>query len=327
MSWTRYDGWFLMPFEALWFAFAASTTRWRVFLVFLSGASLAPLYWVAHCWWETGNALDFYNGPYSPQAIQAGKPYPGYHDWLTAIRFYASAGELCSGWGLVLLGLAGIVCAIARKAFAALGFLCLLPVFYVWSIHSSGLPIYLPNLWFNSYYNTRYGTGVTVLAAFASGAITLALPSRRKKLAYALPLIAVLPWLLQPTPERWICWKESQVNSIARRKWTDRAADFLRSAHRNGQVILTSVGDVPGIYCRARIPLAQTLHLGNGPEWEASSSRPDLAHQSKWAVAQAGDPLSRVLHRIPGPYKLEKEVRVKGAPAIEIYERREAVIP
>ncbi|MDQ2775660.1 MAG: glycosyltransferase family 39 protein, partial [Acidobacteriota bacterium] len=64
MSLTRYDGWFLIPFTAIWFAAFARNHRRAVLVSFGVIASLAPLYWLAHCWWETGNALDFYNGPY-----------------------------------------------------------------------------------------------------------------------------------------------------------------------------------------------------------------------------------------------------------------------
>ena len=324
MCMTRYDGWFLIPFEAIWFAISAKQYRWwTILLAFAFLAGLAPLYWFAHCWWETGNALDFYNGPYSAQAIQGGKPYPGRHDWAQAFRFYASAGELCSGWVLLIFGLIGLGCAIAKNTRSTIAFLCLPPLFYVWSVHSSGLPIYTPELWFNSYYNNRYGIAVTVLAAFTSGAVTLVIPPRRRKLAFAIPALTLLPWILHPSPESWICWKESQVNSVDRREWTKQAALFLDAHRREGQTILSSSGDVPGIYCRARIPLAETLQLGNGPAWEASSARPDLAHQSAWAVARGGDSLSIALHKASNTYRLVDEIRVGKSPPLEIYERRE----
>ena len=325
MSMTRYDGWFLIPFEAMWFALSAKQLRWwKVSITFAFLASLAPLYWFAHCWWETGNALDFYNGPYSAQAIQGGKPYPGFHDWAQAFRFYASAGELCSGWVLLVFGLIGLGCAIAKSTVQVIGFLCLPPLFYVWSVHSSGLPIYTPELWFNSYYNNRYGIAVTVLAAFASGGVTLVIPPQRRNFVFAIPVLALLPWILHPAPESWICWRESQVNSLDRREWTKQAALFLDAHRRQGQTILSSSGDVPGIYCRAHIPLAETLQLGNGPAWEASSARPDLAHQSAWAIVRGGDSLSIALLKASDTYRLADEIRVGKAPALQIYERKEA---
>ena len=321
MCLTRYDGWFLIPFGAVWFAVYARRKRLTILIGCGVLASLAPLYWLGHCWWETGNALDFYNGPYSAAAIQGGKDYPGFHDWGSALLHYAEASQLCSGWSLAVLGAIGIVCAIAKSNFADLGFLFLTPLFYVWSIHSSGLPVRVPREW-NSYYNTRYGIAVVVLMAFACGAIVRVIPEGRKKFALAIPLIAVLPWLLHPSEENWICWKESQVNSVARRAWTEGAAAYLSKVYGPGEGILTSAGDLPGIYCQARIPLAQTLNIGNGPQWWASSSRPDLAYRSAWAIVQEGDTLSANLRDHGLDYELVQKIEVQGAPALEIYRRR-----
>ena len=323
MSLTRYEGWFLIPFSAFAFAAFAKRRRLRTFIVFGALAALAPLYWCAHNWWETSNALDFYNGPYSASAIQGGKPYPGYHDWLIAAHYYSKAGELCAGWGLVVLGGFGAICAALKKVLAPLLFLFLIPTFYVLSVHSSGLPIHVPGLWPHSYYNTRYGIAVVFLAAFAAGAIPLLLPPRARRYAWALPIVAVIPWLVHPSPEHWICWKESQVNSDSRRVWTSAAASFFNARYTRGQGILTmsGSGDMAGILCRARIPLAQALHEGNGPAWLAATSRPDLFHPAAWALAQNGDKLSRAMQKYPSVYQPAMQVKTKDDPVLQIFRR------
>ncbi len=157
--------------------------RLRIFITFAALASLAPLYWTAHCWWETGNPLDFINGPYSAKAIQAGKPYPGLHDWAAAITYYGAAGRDCAGWPLVLLGALGAACALAREKYSVLGFLLLTPAFYVWSLHSSSTPVFVRELWPYGLYNTRYGVALIALAAFAAGGTVLFLPARRRVFA------------------------------------------------------------------------------------------------------------------------------------------------
>lgn len=325
MSLTRYDGWFLIPFAGILFALFARRRRWLVLIVFGALASLAPLYWMAHNWWETANALDFYNGPYSAVAIQGGKPYYGYRDWILAAVYYGKAGQLCAGWCLVIVGVAGIVCAVRAKAIAPVLFLLLTPLFYIWSIHSSGgTPIHLPQLPPYSYYNSRYGIAVVVLAAFAAGAIVVALPERWKKLALILPLFSIAPWLLPLSRENWICWKESRVNSVSRRAWSAAGADFLLAHYHPGEGILTASGtdDVAGIFCRARIPLRDVLHVGNGPSWFATTLRPDLVHQEAWVIAQAGDSLSTKMKRAPhSPYRMVYEIQAGDAPALEIYRR------
>lgn len=320
MSLTRYDGWFLIPFVALWFAYSAKRRRLLPFLIFGALASLGPLFWLAHNYWETSNALDFANGPYSAKAIQGGKPYPGYHDWLAAIHYYAKAAQLCSGWMLLLLGLAGLACAVWTKTWLPLLLLALTPIFYVWSIHSSWTPIHVPEYWPHGYYNVRYGIAVVPLCAFAAGAIALAIPGRYRAFLMLAPIFAALPWVVKPSPENWICWKESQVNSVSRRAWTNAAASFLSRGYTPGQGVIAKFGDLAGIFCRAQIPLKDVLHEGNGPAWEATSVRPDLVHQQTWAIAQKDDLISKAMQQTHA-YKLQEEIHVSGAPALEIYKR------
>jgi hypothetical protein len=317
MSLTRYDGWFLIPFVALSFALFAKKRHWWILIGFGLAASLAPLYWIAHNWWETSNPLDFYNGPYSAAAIQGEHDYPGYHHWTTAIRYYFEASRLCSGWGLIVLGCAGIGCAIVKRIIFPIAFLSLTPVFYVWSVHSSKLPIHVPALWPFSYYNNRYGIAVLVLAAFASGAIALVLPARARWLGLVAPLF----WVWHASPETWIIWKESQVNSVSRREWRNAAASFLKTNYRPGEGILTGTGDLPGVYCQARVPFRETLNIGNGPDWLAATSRPDLIHRERWVLVQDGDFVWEALQGRGSPYRLVWKIEVKGAPALEIYKR------
>jgi hypothetical protein len=129
---------------------------------------------------------------------------------------------------------------------------------------------------------------------------------------------------MHPSRENWICWKESQVNSDSRRLWTQEAAGFFRAHYLQGEGILTmsGSGDMAGIFCGGRIPLAQALHEGNGPEWLAAASRPDLFHPARWAIAQQGDLLSKELGRSRSPaYTLVNEIRTKDDPALEIFRR------
>ncbi len=304
LSLTRYDGWFLVPFITIWFATATVRSKTFLLVAFGIAASLAPLYWLAHNWWETGNPLDFYNGPYSAVSIQGGQTYPGYHDWFAAVHYYCSAGTLCAGSALVLLGVVGAWCAHRYRALQPVLFLSLTPIFYIWSMHSSGgTPIHIPPLWPFTYYNSRYGIAFVPLCAFAAGAIVLAATARWRKFAFLVPLLAIAPWLFHPSRQNWICWKESQVNSVDRRAWTAAAAKCLEAHYQAGQGILTSTGDVTGIYCRAKIHLSQTLNIGNGPLWLLAITRPDLFHPSAWLVMQDGDLLSQALSRASPPYR------------------------
>lgn len=327
---TRYDGWFLIPFTGLALAAGAEKRRWLVFVEFCLIAGVGPLYWLAHNYYIYGDALEFYRGPYSAMAIyqralDAGlERYRGDHQFGYAIEYYAAAGKLCTGTPLIWLGGVGAVSALIKRRFAPLLFLLLTPLFYTWSVYSSNAPIFMPHLWPFSYYNTRYGIAVLPLAAFAAGALVLVIPARLRASAFLIPLIACSVWLVSPSREKWICWKESQVNSVSRRAWTNAAAQFLRRNYQPGQGILTSSGDVPGILCAASIPLAESLNIGNGDEWLVTVTRPDLFHRPMWAIAQAGDSLSKALDtanwKLP-VYRVVEAIQAKDAPVLLIYRR------
>jgi hypothetical protein len=331
---TRYEGWFLLPFVTLYVLAAGRGKRVAAATVFAAVAALGPLYWLAHNWWEYGNVLEFYDGPYSAQAIYQRalatgmSRYPGDHDLRKAAECFAAAARLCAGLPLVVLGLAGMVAALLRRAWWPVVLLSLPAVFYVASIYSSGTPIFVPQLWPNSYYNTRYGLAALPAAAFGAAALA-AWGSGRVRAVAAVAVIsaAVAVWVAYPHAESWICWKESQVNSEARRAWTKEAAEFLKPRYRTGAGVAASFGDLTGIFARAGIPLPETLHDGNNPHWMAVLGRPDLFLWEEWAVAISGDEISTAVQKLDKPnrrgphYHCVKIITVKGGPAIEIYQR------
>jgi hypothetical protein len=142
--------------------------------------------------------------------------------------------------------------------------------------------------------------------------------------AITVILTASSVWLWNPSPENWITWKESQVNSVTRREWNAQGAEYLKQHYRHGTGIFTTFSDVTGIFRLAAIPLRDTLTWDVQPHWEAAIQRPDLFLHEEWAVAVAGDPVQRCLQRaqLTGPrYTLQRRIVVKGAPVIEIYRR------
>ena len=328
---TRYEGWFVLPFAAAYFFLAARQRRLVAAALFSALAGLGPLYWLAHNWWCYGSVLEFYNGPYSAKAIyqralDGGMArYPGDGDWMKAQLYFRRAVRLCLGWPLAWLIPAGVAAGLIRRAFWPVLFVSLAPFFYVWSMVTSGTPVFVPGLWPDSFYNTRYGLAALPLAALAAAALVSLAPGRwRGWAAAAVALAAAGPWLFQRTPEAWVCWKESQVNSEARRAWTGEAAAYLRAHCGPGDGILTSFGDLSAIFPQAGLPLRRGLHEGNVPYWEAVVSRPDLWLRERWAVAVSGDKVATAILRAErtGPrYRKVRTIAVRGGPVIEIYRR------
>ncbi len=331
-SMSRYEGWLLLPFAALFFWFGPKGSFYRA-AVFALLAAIGPLAWLAHNWWYWGDPLEFYRGQWSAIAIYrrqlAGgmSPYPGDHDWEKAFLVFRTAAALVIGTPLALIAVAGFGAAWKRAWWVA-GFLLMGPAFYIWSMHSSGTPIFVPTLWPNSYYNTRYALAALPLAAFG-GAALVAMGSRRFQplLAAAVLGLALFPWAVDSREDAWLVWKESKVNSEQRRAWTHEAAEFLKANYRAGDGILMPFGDITGVLREAGIPLQESLHEGNHPQWEAAIARPELFLNETWAITFSGDTVATALLRASRkerPYLIVKSIAIPHAPVVEIYRRNRA---
>ncbi|HEX4137683.1 MAG TPA: glycosyltransferase family 39 protein [Bryobacteraceae bacterium] len=321
---TRYEAWFLLPFAAVYILIRGGKRRWYASLLFCLFAAAGPALWLAHNRWYFGDPLYFYRGPYSALAIQGKMSYPGRGDWQVAAQYFFAAGRLVAGWPVLLMGAAGVVAALYRRAFWPVIFLALPPIFYVWSIHSSATPIFIPTLWPNSWYNTRYALALLPLAAFGTAALIQLLPSRFRKIAAApVVLVALSPFLIPPVGQP-IVLREADVNSRVRRQWISQAAEFLRTSAGPHETFFTSFGELTAIYRTLGIPLRDTLTGDNDMQWNAAVARPDLFLHTDWAVVLGGDTVQGVIDnaRLHGPrYELAGRFTVRGAPAIEIYRR------
>jgi hypothetical protein len=324
---TRYEGWFLIPF-AVGYLFWKDR---RAGVLAGAIASAGPVYWVAHNYVFHGDALEFYRGIGSAkwiyeQGLARGyERAPGDGDFVTAARYYATAGRLFVGWPLAALALPGLLAMGVRRAWWAAVFLLLGPVFFVWSMHGSGATIFVPVLHPFTYYNTRYGMIVLPLAALAAAAIPAILPhSSRKWVAGLVVAAAVSPWVLYPRQETWVVWKESERNSIARRAWTREAAAYLKERYVPGRGIVSHFGDQTGILRDAGIPIRESVHEDNRPQFDAIVARPDLFLWQEWVIVLPGDRLGKSMSANAGKlprYRRVKIVNVDGAPAVEIWRR------
>ena len=320
-SLTRYEGWFLIPFVTGYVLLASRRQRLLRAVLYGAIASLGPLLWLLHNWWIYRDALAWYNGPGSAIAIQGAAHYAGQGNWALAGLYFRTVLRDVIGTVPLLIAAAGLLGVIWRRAAWPVLLLLLPPIFYIWSIHSGGLPIHIPELWPHSYYNTRYGLAALPLIAFCAAGVMVLVPVRpRPAIVTALAIFVALPWIAPPRPDTWLCWKESEVNSISRRAWTAQAARILERNYRGGG-ILASSGDITGIFCRAGIPLRDTVNDGNYVLWSMAVDSPVPLMREEWVVDQAGDTLSRTMAREGGHYWLMDRVTVSGAPAVEFWRR------
>jgi hypothetical protein len=327
---TRYEGWFLIPFVAAYLLVRGKGVAGRSAgtLFFCLIAAIGPALWMAYNRWYFGDPLYFYRGPWSAAGIQGSAYYPGRGNWHVAIQYYFEAGKLAIGLPALLLGAAGAIAAFGatgpvrgtpRRAFWPVLLLALPPLFYVWSIHSSSTPIFVPTLWPHSFYNTRYAMAFLPLVALGIGAI-----ARFGRIPAAVAVIlAFSPVMLHPYDHS-ITWQESDANSRARRAWVGEAAAWLRTAMGPNETFITSFSDMTAIYRILGVHLRNTLTGDNDVEFVMATSKPEIFLHTDWAIVTGGDPIQGVIDRArrDGPkYDLKHTVMVKGEPALEIYKR------
>jgi hypothetical protein len=313
-SLTRYEGWFLIPFLTLFVWISARNKQHAYAFALL--ASAAPVAWFAHNLYYYGDALAFYNGPYSARAIferqlGQGMVQPAAGNWMTAGQYYAQAARHVIGDPLLFAAALGAGIALFRRAWWPLTLLTLPGVFYIWSIHSSGTPVFVPELEPYTRYNTRYALALLPLAAFAASAVIALLPERfRTGAAVALLLGVALGHYRSGLP---ISWEEARLGSEARREWTADAAAYLKENYQPGSGIVFWFGDLPPVLRASGIPIREGLYQDNGPQWD-----PALFEKEEWALAQEGDPVDKAMR---GRYAVVKRIDVKGAAAVLIYRR------
>ncbi len=315
-SLTRYEGWFLIPFLTLYVWITARNKQHPYLFALL--ASAAPVAWFAHNLYYYGDALAFYNGPYSARAIferqlGEGMVNPAAGDWMLAAQYYGAAARHVIGDPMLIAGAAGVFAALFKRAWWPVLLLLLPSVFYVWSIHSSGTPVFVPELEPYTRYNTRYALALLPLAAFAAAAVIALLPERMRVAGAIVLMLGADFWHSRAGVP--ISWEEARLGSETRRDWTTQAADYLKENYQPGAGIVFWFGDLAPVFRQAGIPIREGLYQDNGPLWDSARFQ-----EQAWALAQEGDPVDKAL-RGRGTFEVTKRIEVKGAPAVLIYRR------
>ncbi len=329
-------------------ASAPRVQRIKVVLI----AAAAPALWLAYNGIAYRNPLEFENGPYSAKAIErktqsAGNPgHPGSGNLAVSELYFLKAAQnnvaesqwLQRGW-ILLLFLAIVASLILWRQQITETFspgpllFLLIPVpFYGLSIAYGGVPIFIPQWWPFTHYNTRYG--MQLLPAFSLAAAVLLYASMRYiretrlSAASALVLVAFVAasytsvWRSGP-----IALQEAQVNMRTRNQLERELAVWLEHLPANS-TLLMYLGDHVGAAARAGFPLSRTINEGNHRVWKQPTDPQGLweralANPSRYAdyvLAFEGDPVWRAVHDL----KLQEivDIHVSGQARAVLYRAR-----
>jgi hypothetical protein len=338
---TRYDGWILGAIVWCVLAFTLSRRREvfrRVassFVLFTLLIVAGPISWLAYNQHFFHDPLDFIRGPYSASAIEKKTASPGlehYHGWhspLWALVYYTRTAQVDAafwetGFLIMAAAIGGLVLAIRRRLVLSSLLLWIPLPFYIYSIAYGSVPIFIPQLWPHSYYNTRYG--MEMLPALAVFAFLAAQWLERRwsqsqPLAKRLmqPIVLLLIALnnigmMYRTP---LVLKEAMNNSVTRIGFETALARQLL-VFPKGSVILMYNSDHVGALQYAGIPLRQTINEGDYDSFHAALAAP--AAHATYVVAIAGDPVSAAVAAHPEGLTELTILCTSGQPCARIYQ-------
>jgi hypothetical protein len=337
---TRYDGWILGA--AVWCIVTGCLARhrdvWRKvvpsFLLFTILSVAAPLGWFAYNQHFYHDPLDFMRGPYSAAAIEkktsppGSHHYRGWHNPGWALLFFtrtaqvdASAWE--TGFAVMIAAIAGLILAVRRRLSLPWLLLWLPLPFYVYAMAYGSVPIFIPQLWPHSYYNSRYG--MELLPALAVS-MFLALDWIQRRWSKSQPLkarflhpLALVLIVLNTLAMMYfipLVLKEGMVNATTRMSLETSIAKVLKSLPP-GVPILMYNSDHIGAIQDAGIPLRQTVNEGDYDSWKAALADP--ADHAAYVIAIKGDPVSKAVDANPQGLTELSILCTTGQPCARIY--------
>ena len=336
---TRYDGWYLIPFASLFVLLARKeswSARIRHALVFSFLAGLGPLLWLLHNAYRFGNAIEFYNGPFSAQAIYAhqlattGFRYPTEGSLLAAGRYYLADLRLVIGvWPLALsaLGLiAWLVDASERRRRAAALLLLVPLLFYLHSLAYAAVPLYIPTLFPNTYYNLRYGLEMLPALALLPSFLIGRQFSKKVNALLTGTLLVLLAGQsvsnLAAGTKQLPLVQEGILNTPCQSKRQQAIIRFLRGRYAGGNV-LVAVGKWPCVMPEVGIPFRKTLTEMNRKYWAKLLPAPE--NSVEWIIRGDGDAVDELMRAHPHDFEefeMLKEETFQGEASVAIYRRR-----
>ncbi len=360
MVFTRYDGWIVgaaawLVLAVAWYRSAPETRKatTNAFAISTAITVAGPLLWFAYNAKYEGDWLDFLRGPYSASAIEkktsppsAGR-YHGWHNPLYAFMYYTRAAQLDAAFwesGFVLLaGSLGGAWLLTKQKTRRIALLLWVPLpFYMYSIAWGSVPIFIPQLYPNAWYNSRYGMELlpafAVCGTVAVAAVAAKLRTTRPRLANALLPAALLlivantfimfgtvgtfiQTVFHKTPPVWVgrpplVFDEAVVNSRTRIPFERALASELLRAPQDATIMIDTTDHI-GAVQDAGIPLKRLISPLDSQSFDAARQAP--ARHASLVIALDRDPVAAAVKAHPQGLTEIEIVCHTGQPCARIY--------
>ena len=337
---SRYDGWILGA--TVWLIVTwklyKRPTLWRQvapgYAAFTLLTVAGPVAWLEYNHVYGHDWLDFMRGPYSPKEIDrktsppGSHHYFGWHDPAWSLMLYARTAQVDAaawetGWLVAAASLWGLWKA-WRGSVERGTLLFWLPLpFYVYSVSYGSVPIFIPQLYPHSFYNSRYGMEMlpafAVFTAFALYKLAVSLKAKQPLVArvmqpVSLALIALnLLFMLHSIP---LVLKEALVNSRGRLALETPLAEQLAMVP-HGAAIMMDNSEYVGALQTAGVPLKQTIGPSDYYRWRGGLADP--AASASLIVTAEGDAISKVVASHPEGLTELSILCTTGKPCVRVY--------
>lgn len=297
---TRYDGWFLVLFEALAMAIHTIAKRegWKTLegklLVFGTLAFLGIVFWMG---WDAlilGNAFYFTNSQFSARTQQEAwfrrGELPAFHNFPLAFLYYFVTSMSNSGIFVFFMAVISFVIYLRqeRKIETYLFMLILMVpfIFNVVTLFVGQSVIFIPHLTPVSFewrlFNVRYGIMLVPAVAILMGYLFAKSKTAAKILIVALFLAQFGLYLVGYS--KIITLADGTVGLSASK--SPDAEAFMKKHYDGGLVLLDDYARTMSIL-RSGIPMQSVIYVGNKPYWDESLINPNK--YATWIIMQKND--------------------------------------
>ena len=308
---TRYDGWFLVLFEALTILllYFHKKESWKKiegkFILFSTLAFFGVLIWMMWDLLILGDPFYFTNSQFSARTQQQNwlrrGELPAYHNIFLAFAYYLVTSMSNTGVIVFAAGVIGLIWYIKNKKdshrFFIL-FILLVPfIFNVFTMFVGQSVIFIPHLTPVSFewrlFNVRYGVlMIPVLSLFFAYAFFKAKEAGSKALVIFLLILQLGLYVVGYSK---IITLADGVEGLSRARRPD-AEYWIKEHYDNGLVLVDDYARTLSII-RSGIPMQNIIYIGNKPYWEESLVAPE--RYASWIIMQKNDDVWKAIYDKP----------------------------
>ncbi len=307
---TRYEGWFLVLFEAVsLIAFHLQRGALKKLegklVLFCTLAFFGIVLWLFWGYLILGDPLYFTNSPFSAKSQQNNwlirGELPAYHNFPLSFLYYFVTAMSNVGVFIFAMALAALFLFLKNKTKRfekiLIAFLLLAPaIFYVVTLYMGQSVIFIPHLTPVGYewrlFNVRYGLMMVPVAAILLGWLFSRVRIQAKLLIF---LFFLMQFGLYAVGYSQVITLEDGTVGLSHAKRPD-AEQWIAKHYDSGLVLLDDYARTLSII-RSGIPMHNVIYIGNQYYWIDSLRNPDK--WATWVIMQRDDAVWKAIYDKP----------------------------